>query len=87
MWNQVICDPRSYERIYAIAYIEAWKSQDFNRVWTRDLTILVRRSNQLSYEDTDIGSWSFVGPKEHVRNECEVFYEIFHILNCGSEMK
>ena len=23
--------------IYAIAYIEAWKSQDFNGVWTRDL--------------------------------------------------
>ena len=23
--------------IYAIAYIEAWKSQDFNRVWTREL--------------------------------------------------
>ena len=67
--------------------LEAWNSQDFNKVWTRDLTILVRRSNQLSYEDTDIGSWSFVGPKEHVRNECEVFYEIFHILNCGSEMK
>ena len=29
---------------------EAWKSQDFNRVWTRDLAIPVRRSNQLSYE-------------------------------------
>ena len=34
--------------------MEAWKSQDFNGVWTRDLTILVRRSNQLSYEATDI---------------------------------
>ena len=43
--------------IYAIAYKEAWKSQDFNKVWTRDLAIPVRRSNQLSYEDTDIGSW------------------------------
>ena len=30
--------------------IEAWKSQDFNGVWTRDLAIPVRRSNQLSYE-------------------------------------
>ena len=29
---------------------EAWKSQDFNGVWTRDLAIPVRRSNQLSYE-------------------------------------
>ena len=32
--------------------IEAWKSQDFNGVWTRDLAILVRCSNQLSYEAT-----------------------------------
>ena len=27
---------------------EAWKIQDFNGVWTRDLAIPVRRSNQLS---------------------------------------
>ena len=33
---------------------KAWKKiQDFNGVWTRDLAILVRRSNQLSYEATD----------------------------------
>ena len=58
--------------IYAIAYIEAWKRQDFNGVWTFDLMIPVRCSNQLSYEATDVGSWSFVGPKEPVRNEYEV---------------
>ena len=46
--------------IYAIAYIEAW-NQDFNGVWTRDLEIPVRCSNQLSYEGTDVGSWLFVG--------------------------
>ena len=73
--------------IYAIAYLEAWKSQDFNRVWTRDLARGVRRSNQLSYEATDVGSWSFVGPKEPVRNECKVIYEKFHVLNCGCEIK
>ena len=39
---------------------EAWKIQDFNGVWTRDLAIPVRHSNQLSYEATDVGSWSFV---------------------------
>ena len=43
--------------IYAIAYIEAWKTQDFHGVWSRDLTIPVRRSNQLSYKATDVGSW------------------------------
>ena len=73
--------------VYAIAYPEAWKSQDFNRVWTRDRAMLVRRSNQLSYEATDVGSWWFVGPKEPVGNECEAIYEIFHILNCGCEIK
>ena len=73
--------------IYAIAYLEAWKSQDFNRVLTRDLAIVVRRSNQLSYEATDVESWSFVGPKEPVRNECEVIYVKFHFLNCGCEIK
>ena len=53
--------------IYAIASLKAQKSQDFNRVWTRDLPILVQRSNQLSYEATFVGSWSFVGPKEPLR--------------------
>ena len=48
--------------------IEAWKSQDFNGVWTCDLAIRVRRSNQLSYEATDVGSWSFVSSNELVKN-------------------
>ena len=73
--------------ICAIAYLEAWKSQDFNRVWTRDFAIVVRHSNQLSYEAIDIGSWWFVGPKEPVRSKYEVIYEKFHILNCGCEIK
>ena len=55
-------------------HIEAWKSQDFNGVWTRDLTIPVRRSNQLSYEANDVGSWSFVYSNEPVKNGCEVIY-------------
>ena len=59
---------------------EAWKSQDFNGVWTRDLVIPVRRSNQLSYEVTDVGSWSFVSFNEPVKNGCEVIYEMFHII-------
>ena len=66
---------------------EAWKSQDFNGVWTRDLAIPVRRSNQLSYEATDVGSLSFVSSNEPVKNGCEVIYEMFDILNCGFEIK
>ena len=66
---------------------EAWKSQDFNGVWTRDLAIPVQRSNQLSYEATDVGSLSFVSSNEPVKNGCEVVYEMFHILNWGFEIK
>ena len=39
--------------------IEAW-SHDFNGDWTRDLALPVQRSNQRSYETTDVRSWSFV---------------------------
>ena len=49
----------------------AWKIQNFNAVWTRDLRIPgipVRRSNQLTYETTDVGSWSFVGSHVRVMN-------------------
>ena len=51
--------------------IEAWKSQDF------DLAILVGHSNQLSYEATDVGSWSFMSSNEPVKKGCEVMYEMF----------
>ena len=45
-------------------HMEAWKIQDFNGVWTRDLATPVQRYNQLSYEATNVGSGSFVGPYE-----------------------
>ena len=60
---------------------EAWKSQDFNGVWTCDLAIPVRRSNQVSYA-TDVRSWSFESSNEPVKNGCEAIYQMFHILYC-----
>ena len=36
------------------------KNQDFNWIWTRNPAIPVRCSNQLNYEATDAGSWSFI---------------------------
>ena len=72
---------------YAVAYIEAWKIQDFNGVSTRDLAIPVRRSNQLSYEATDVGSWSSVGSNETMKNECELIYEIFQRRKQGNWKK
>ena len=35
--------------------------QDFNGIWTRDVSMPVRRSNQLSYETTDVERWSIMG--------------------------
>ena len=63
------------------------KSQDFNRVSMCDPVKTVRCSNQRSYESTEVGNWSFVGPTEPVRDKCEVICKIFQILNCGCEMK
>ena len=71
MWNQVSYDPRSYimNTIYAIMYIEAWKIQDFNGVWTRNLAIREVRSNQLRSEATDERNRLFVGSIVPVVNE------------------
>ena len=69
IWNQVkLWSSQLWEQFLQLRR-EAWKIQDFNGVWTRDLAIPVRRSNQLSYEATDVGSWSFVGSNGPVRNE------------------
>ena len=62
--------------------IEAWKSQDFNGVWTCDLAIPLRRSNQLSYEATDVGSRSFVNSNEPMKIGCEVIHEMFMLFAC-----
>ena len=51
------------------------------------VTSRYRCSNQLSYEAADVGNWSFVSFNEPVKNACEVIYEMFHILNCGFEIK
>ena len=58
--------------------IDAWKIQDLYEVWTRDLTIPVRCSNQLSYEATDVGSWSFFFEVLNFSG----FYTQLHKINC-----
>ena len=63
--------PAVMNAAYVITCIEAWKINDFNGVWTHDLAIPLRRSNQLSYEATDAESWSFVGFNEPVTDERE----------------
>ena len=51
------------------------KIQDFNGVWSRYLAIRVRCSNQLSYEATDVGSWSIMCSYDcsRERDECEMY--------------
>ena len=44
----------------------------------------VRRSNQLCYEATDVGSWSFMGSNEPVRNQCWSY--IWNISNIQLRM-
>ena len=81
-------DLRSCERNFLQLRREAWKIQDFNGVWTRELAIPVRRSNQLSYEATDVGSWSFVSSNGPVRNESMMKWYIWNesYINCGYEI-
>ena len=62
-------DLRSYESNFFNCVEKPENFRTSNGVWTRDLAIPVRRSNQLSYEATDVGSWSFVGSNGPVRNE------------------
>ena len=72
IWNQVKLWSSQLWKQFLQLRKEAWKIQDFNVVWTPDLAILVRRSNQLSYEATDVGSWSLVGSNVPMRNESTV---------------
>ena len=82
-------DPRSYEGQFLQLRKKAWKIQDFNGVWSCDLAIPVRRSNQLSYVATDVGSWSFVGsnvPRERMNQRWNDIWN-GSFMNCGYEIK
>ena len=54
--DQMKNGPRSCERNLCNCIRSLKKIQDFNRIWTCDLAIPVRHSNQLGYEATDVGS-------------------------------
>ena len=92
IWNQVKLWSLQLWTQFLQLRRDAWKIQDFNGVWTRDLAIPVRRSNQLRYEVTNVGSWSFVGSNGPVRNESMmkwhmkwIIYELriwFNFKNC-----
>ena len=53
IWNQVKLWSSQLWTQFLQLRREAWNIQDFNGIWTRDLAIPVRRSNQLSYEATE----------------------------------
>ena len=50
-------------------HMEAWRTQDFNGIWTPNFAITVRCLNQLSYQATDVGDWSFLDSIEPVHKE------------------
>ena len=79
-------DPRSCERNLCNCVRSLKKIQDSNGILTRDLAIPVRYSNKLSYEATDVTSWSNVCSYVPVK-EMKVLdvYEIDHIRT--AEMK
>ena len=68
--------------IYAIAYAEAWQSQDFNRVWTCDLAIPVCHSNQLSYEATD-----WLAKYVFFKERCRIWNNLSHEFRQMSNLK
>ena len=75
-------DLRSYERIFSTCVEKPG-------VWTSD-TALPVRLQPLTYQATDIGNWSFVDWYVPVMNELtsnEMINEMYHILNCGYEIK
>ena len=61
--------------------------QDFNGIWTRDLAIPVRCSNQLSYEATDVGSWSLLSSQLPVISNYEWKIYMKYIIYCIAGMK
>ena len=61
--------------IFAIA-LRSLKISGLQRGLNRDLAIPVRRSNQLSYEATDVGGWSFVG--SYMIHSSQFIYDPFH---------
>ena len=80
--TQVSYDNRRYEHILS------------NCVWKPEI---VRTSTGFEpvtsrYRCDALTNWamkplSFVSSNEPVKNGCEVMYEMFHILNCGFEIK
>ena len=84
IWNQVKLWSSQLWALFLQLRREAWKIQDFNGVWTRDFAIPVRRSNQLSYEATDVGSWSFVGSNSPVPLKSWIFQaSLRNCKNCA----
>ena len=61
--------------IYLCNYVRSLKKiKEFNDIWTRDLAIPVRRSNQLSYKATDVAGGQAIFEWERM------FFQLFAIL-------
>ena len=75
MWNQISYDPRCYERNLSNCVCRSLKNSGLQRglnPWPRDTGARL----QLSYEATDVGSWSFVGSKGPVVTASHRYREV-----------
>ena len=76
MCTQVSYETRSYEsNLCNCVYRKPWKSQDFKgclNVWSRDTGVTLQPADAMKPLMLGAGHWRVVGPKEPMRNECEV---------------
>ena len=76
-WRMILA---AVNTIYAIALVSLKTIQDFNGIWTRDFAMPMWCCNQLSYEATDVGSWSIMCSYVPVKEmNLKDVYEINHI--------
>ena len=83
-WNHVVSQ---WWAQISIASRSLKNFQDFNGILTRDLAIPVRCSNQLSYEATDVGSWSLLSSQLPVISNYEWKIYMKYIIYCTAGMK
>ena len=83
-WNQVVSQ---WWAQISIASRSLKNFQDFNGISTRDLAIPVRCSNQLSYEATDVGSWSLLSSQLPVISNYEWKIYMKYNIYCTAGMK
>ena len=87
VWNQMkpCCLAVMSANFYCVEKLKYF--QDFNGIWTGDLAIPVRCSNQRSYEAADVGSWSLLSSQLPLISNFEWKIYMKYIIYCTAGMK